>query len=291
MLNSNSHTTALFHYTKNQTALLSILRNGLKLSFCKEKFTDNLFAGIPMISFCDIPIGNSVEHASKYGRYAIGLSKDFMIKEYSYYLGPVNYFISDNSIRAAFKLKEEAQIMRQELDDLSKHSTGSPITLKLKGKTLFQGKTLNQKDTFKALKLFTQSHDYYRSATFAIGLMKRYASKHNGKLQINYDECEWRMVMPENTKPQNGEICKWFWNEQEYDAWRQSTNDKFVPNWNLQFSVDDIMYIIVPTRKCIQNFVKQLTKLDTIGGTALSTNDIYSLTSKVISLEQIREDF
>lgn len=286
----NSHTSALFHYTRNQKNIFSILKEGLKFSYCKEKLTDNLCLGIPMISFCDIPIEDSAEHSSKYGGYAIGLSKDYLLKEYSIALGPVNYFTSDRVIRASFKLKEEAKRSKKTLDEIGEKSNGKVITVIINGKK-YKGKSLPNNMASEALRLFFQGEDYYRSATWAIGLMKPYSSIRHGKLQINYDECEWRMVMPENAKLGDGRICKWFWSEQDYDKWRDTTTNKFIQEWSLPFSVDNIQYIIIPTQELIPNFIMRLTKLKNLCGTSLTEKDKYSLVSKVFSMDQIKKDF
>jgi len=122
-------------------------------------------------------------------------------------------------------------------------------------------------------------------------LMKAYQSLHENKKQINYDECEWRIVLPENAKINENILCKWFWTENEYDNWRIGRKDKFINELPLLFSVDDIEYIIVPTKELIPNFIKRLIKLKMICGEKLEDKDRYSLVSKVISLEQIKRDF
>ncbi len=38
MSKENSHTSTLFHFTKNQKTLFSILKEGLKASYCGEYF-------------------------------------------------------------------------------------------------------------------------------------------------------------------------------------------------------------------------------------------------------------
>lgn len=289
MSKKNSHTSALFHYTRNQNILINILKEGLKFSYCKEKFSDNLCLGLPMISFCDIPIGNSAEHSSKYGQYAIALSKKKLLQDYKT-LGPVNYFTSLSSVEAAFKLRNEGVKKEQELESICKSSNGNEIKVEIKGKK-FKGKTLSPENVQNATQLFFQSSDYYKCSTNAIGLMKAYQSLHEYKKQINYDECEWRIVLPENAKINRNTLCKWFWTENEYDNWRNGREDKFINDLPLLFSVDDIEYIIVPTIELIPNFIKRLIKLKVICGTELEDKDRFSLVSKVISLEQIKRDF
>lgn len=55
---ANSHTSTLFHYTKSVTTLLTILKEGLRFTYCLEKYplVPVREIGIPIISFCDIPI-------------------------------------------------------------------------------------------------------------------------------------------------------------------------------------------------------------------------------------------
>ena len=286
----NSHTSALFHYTRTQNTLINILKEGLKFSYCKENFSDDLCLGIPMISFCDIPIGNSIEHSSKYGQYAIALSKKKLMQDYKGALGPVNYFTSLSSVKAAFELREEGKKKKQELDKISKASSGKEITMEIEGQT-FKGKGGSPEYAQNALQLFFKSINYHHLSTQAISLMKAYQSNHDGKIQVNYDECEWRIVLPENARINENTLCKWFWTENEYDNWRNNREDKFINDLPLLFSVDDIEYIIVPTKELIPNFIKRLIKLKMICGKVLKEKDRYSLVSKVISLEQIRRDF
>lgn len=290
MSKKNSHTTTLFHYTRNQNALFSILKEGLKFSYCKEQITEEFCLGLPMISFCDIPLAYSIEHVSKYGGYAIGLSKRFLLDNYSIGIGPVNYFVSNESVTAAFKLKEEARNSKKILQDISENENGASLTVPLKGKT-YKGKALSPKDSPMALKMFFKGDNYNKAANKAISFMKRYEFIRNGKRQVNYDECEWRMVMPENAPLGDDTLCKWFWTESEYDSWREQATSKFIEVWSLSFKVEDINYIIIPTFNLIPNFVKRLSKIKELCGVSLTDKDRYSLVSKVISIEQIKKDF
>lgn len=275
MVKKNSHTSALFHYTRNQNIVINILREGLKFSYCREEFSDDLCLGIPMICFCDIPVGASFEHSSKYGQYAIGLSKDKLLEKYKEALGPVNYVTSLSSVKAAFQLRNA--------DEVNNNRTKSSIT------TI--NNKLSEEPTNNALMHFLQGIDYHQSFTQAISLMKPYQSIHDGNSQINYDECEWRIVLPEHTKLNDNEHCQWFWSKEEYDSWREKRDNKFINEMPLLFTVDDIEYIIVPTKELIPNFIKRLIDLKEICGNKIEDKDRYSLVSKVISLEQIKRDF
>lgn len=93
-------TNSIIHYTDSFNTLISILREGFKIKYCVEKLklgpdgTSN--AAHPMISFCDIPLSDSKQHFDAYGRYGIGLTKNWAVKNG---VNPVLY-IDHNSLFA-----------------------------------------------------------------------------------------------------------------------------------------------------------------------------------------------
>ena len=91
---SNFRTSSLFHYTK-YNELRSILKEGLIPNYCREEITtgrNNYILGIPMISFCDIPLTKTKEFAKRYGRHAIGFRKEWALKNN---INPITYLIED----------------------------------------------------------------------------------------------------------------------------------------------------------------------------------------------------
>lgn len=289
MQKKNSHTSTLFHYTNRQNVILSILKEGIKFSFCKERLSNKYCVGIPMISFCDIPIGNSAEQSYKYGKYAIGISKQYVIEHFAEGIGPVNYYTSEHFIEAAFKLLEVETEYREALNSITEGKKKDfSITI---GSKTYVGSGLKKEESPFVLKAFFKSDEYHRAATMSIGLMKRYKSEYNGKMQVNYDECEWRMVFPEYARISEDKLCKWFWTEDSYDKWRESVSNKFLDDWSLTFSVSDISYLIVPTNKQIPSLIKSLSRLKTVCGNEISNEERSFLYSKVLSFEQIKRDF
>lgn len=286
----NSHTFALFHYTKEEDTIFKILKEGLKFAYCKEKISDDKCLGIPMISFCDIPIGKSHEHTTKYGSYAIALSKAKLIEKFKDLIAPVNYFISTSHIDAAFKLRDEGLVKKSDFSDAVQKEPGTKVSAVING-AIYKGKAFSKGNGGKFLYDFITYEDYLRSSSKNIGYMKAYQSEFDGKIQINYDECEWRLVYPENKKLLNGSLCTWFWNEKDYNNWRNDRNDKFTDIPNLTFGVNDIEYLIVPTRMEIPSFIKKLMDLWTICHREITEEERFLLVSKVISIEQIKRDF
>ncbi len=71
--------STLFHFT-NKKGLKGILKDNFKMKYCLEKLPNRQKSGsiaIPMVSFCDIKISEIKEHIEKYGKYGIGLSKEW----------------------------------------------------------------------------------------------------------------------------------------------------------------------------------------------------------------------
>ncbi|MEM9679433.1 MAG: abortive infection system antitoxin AbiGi family protein, partial [Bacteroidota bacterium] len=63
-------TNSIIHYTNSFKTLTSILKEGFKIKYCAEEldlFEDKgSLAAHPMISFCDIPLSDSVQHFDAY---------------------------------------------------------------------------------------------------------------------------------------------------------------------------------------------------------------------------------
>jgi hypothetical protein len=86
-LSSNS----IIHLTQTKNNLEGILNNGLIPHYCTENIEVGEYTyelGVPMISFCDIPLSQIKDHIGKYGEYGIGLTKEWAIKNK---LNPVVY--------------------------------------------------------------------------------------------------------------------------------------------------------------------------------------------------------
>lgn len=302
---SNSHTSTLFHYTKTANTLLSILQNGFRFSYCLEDFLllkqENI--GIPMISFCDIPINDSVEHSKKYGYYAIGLTKDalFECEEILRRISPVHYYISPDSIKPVF---QEFYNIRQMQKELASDKFSSIIKERIKAMERGECARIDgipNELVMEGTRYKMHVQQNLVATCLAIGLLKQYIS-YSGKQKkyhSNYDECEWRIVEPEVWNMDEGTKFSWLWSGQEYERWRGKGKKPFIKCKNgdgdsyagVTFTVDCISFIIVKTEKEIPSFIKRLGKLNTLCGNVLTQEQKSLLFSKVISFERIKKDF
>ncbi len=86
----------LYHFTTSLKKLQSILSKKFRLTYCHEKYildyeTHDSF--YPMVSFCDIPLSLAKDQIERYGSYAIGMTKEWGIKNN---LNPVVYIEKDS---------------------------------------------------------------------------------------------------------------------------------------------------------------------------------------------------
>ena len=89
---ANLSSGTLFHFTKSDSILKSILKDGFKTKRVFEKLPKNkIFYSAHMVCFCDIPLGLVKHHLKWYGRYGIGLKAEFL-KSNS--VSPVTYIHS-----------------------------------------------------------------------------------------------------------------------------------------------------------------------------------------------------
>jgi hypothetical protein len=154
-------TNSIIHYTKYLDNLLGIIKEGFGIKYCAERLkaesSTASAAAHPMISFCDIPLSQTLSHVNAYGHYAIGLSKDWAVKMH---VNPVLYLEINSSV---------TQTLSSLLKDRRK-KTGNNLTEK-------------QKTDILRIKCFTKNYS---------GQLKRKGKTIND--YKFYDEREWRLV-------------------------------------------------------------------------------------------------
>lgn len=297
---ANSHASTLFHYTKTTDALLSILRSGLRFTFCLEEYplVPLRKIGVPMISFCDIPISDSVEHAQKYGSYAVGLTKESLLesKPICNLISPVHYYISPYPIKPAFQELDDIRRMQKKLSENYTSAIKEQIK-SMEGGNYIRVDGIPNEVVQEGLRCKKHIQQNLEATCFAIGLLKPHTSYRKRKdeeesvKQVNYDECEWRIIAPEIWDIDKGTEQSWLWSEKEYEKWRGDGVKPFMGDSKVTFSVDCISYIVVETEQEIPAFIQQLGELDALCEEPLSQEQKSLLISKVISFERIKKDF
>lgn len=99
----------LFHFTQNMETLKHILRGGFWPRYCLEDvswlgYEQHDYVAYPMVCFCEIPLSRISDHVEFYGRFGIGLTRQWAEKNG---LNPVFYVSGGNNISGSFRAFNE----------------------------------------------------------------------------------------------------------------------------------------------------------------------------------------
>jgi hypothetical protein len=260
----------LFHFTTKLKDLESILINKFKLSYCKEEIhfsktkSESYF---PMVTFCDIPLSLAKDHIRKYGNYAIGLSKDWGIKNK---LNPVIY-VEKNSLIAE-DLEEAKKLLRSIVD---------------KRKIIYKEKS----EEWRPFHLLDQEINKLSYVNLNI---LRYCKNYIGNLERNnkvinnyrfYDEREWRFIPNWDNNEVKGILDK-----KEYEDYRgdKKSPKPLINNITLKFNANDIKYIIVKSEKDIPKMIRIISSVNNL---IENKDEADILSSKILTIDQLNQDF
>lgn len=243
----------LFHFTKSKTGLHGILKETFKLSYARERIygqsSSREFA-IPMVSFCDLRISELKTHMLKYGRFGIGLTKQWATTKG---LNPVFYVDSSSHFTENF------------FEGIN--SVFDTIDLP------------HEVDSSSLVEAYSKLLNTYR-------YMKNYQGdlKRGKKLIKDYrfaDEREWRYVPPFS---ETNSLYAFVPAKK-----MQTKSDKIMYNKkikDLRFEPDDIQYLVV---KDENDIIPLLTHLKTVK-LRFDDATIRRLSSRILTSKQIIDD-
>ena len=248
----------LIHFTNDKEKLKSIFLDNFRVGYCKEAPIIGGFGTacyVPMVSFCDIPLSQIKDHISKYGDYGIGMTREWGIRKK---LNPVLYLEPNSLLSESYRLASN----------------------------YFLAKAQEEKD------VVARSDDYFR-AVVALGEMLSYTKNYQGILvrrggtaTNNYrfsDEREWRYVLPSQCG-----ITPIMSEEHFASDSGRTRAQKLTDEVRLEFEPNDIRYVIIKHDSEIHEFVDHLR---TAKENKYSKGDIDRLTTRILTTEQIRQDF
>jgi hypothetical protein len=261
----NISSNTLFHFTDKIENVISILKEEFRPHFCLEDLNDfvapddrieELEHAIPMVCFCDIPLSQSMNHRKTYGNYGIGLSKEWGKNNK---VSPVLYAhqnsaITDTILRMWIEVNKSKKLSEQQDD----------------------GNSINGfYDYIYGVYCFTKPCDGRRW----MNRDKRYSEE-----TVTFcDEREWRFVPMCENRFEYGLSKKEIFDCPEQSYVKYELEKLSV----LHFKPSDIKYIIVSNDDEIVSIITEIEKI--MDG--YSQADIKLLSSKLISAEQIDEDF
>lgn len=245
----------LFHFTDSIENLYSILMNDFyprySLEFYSVFFPETRERAIPMVSFCDIPLSQVINHSKIYGSYALGLSKKWGLKKE---ISPVIYVYKNSRISLAYEKIEYAILFDEKTD------------INLEGRIAV--------------------NEIYRFLKPYEGKLWRHGKFHRDRVRF-YDEREWRYVP--SYKVLGKHKVSGALNMEKYfkDEIRTESN-KQLEQFKLTFQPKDIKYIIVKNENEI---LEMFDKVINIKRNRFTYHDVQLLTTRIITMEQILDDF
>lgn len=253
----------LFHFTNNIDNILNILKNEFSPRYCMENFKvigRNVEIAIPMVCFCDIPLSQIRNHIENYGGYAIGLTKEWGVSKE---INPVMY-----STGESISTKTIDEILRE--------------IGKLEKSTAISGDVKNS--ISKNISLLNHFAFYIKPYEGQVWNKNEF----NGPVKRFYDEREWRYIPAFNFLITNK--IRWYLNKDEFldDKLRDDANKNISEVSKLSFEPSDIKYIIVNSEDEILRLYKEI---DNIKGHKYSSDEVNILRTRIISKEQILNDF
>lgn len=201
-------TNSIIHYTESLDAIKGILIEGFKIKYCSEKLflgKNTSRAAHPMISFCDIPLSDSLQHFDAYGRYGIGLSKKWAIKNG---VNPVLY-IDKNSL-FALSVYELIKERRKKDSNLTTKQKREILQIKSYAKN-YSGPLKRKNIDIKNYRFYDEKEwrlipnsDTLKGAKFSIALTNYEADKdgYNNKLKdcrINFEAIDISYIIVNTT--------------------------------------------------------------------------------------------
>ncbi len=263
----------VFHFTKNLSNLKNILKHGFYPHYCVESwelyFNNKKALAVPIICFCDIPLSQIKDHIFNYGYYAIGLTKNWAIKNK---VSPVLYSYKDSDLINCLS------------ENLTYATNLNDVFIKAAQKIK---NNKNIIDTFSSL---------LTNAIRTFSYMKPYEGNkwEDGKFLKKtirfYDEREWRFVpIIKPNKKKDNTIPYPFLDSSTFQFKKllEEANSKLV-KYKLAIAFSDIKYLIIKSENEIP---KLINIIEHMIDTSFSKNQINILKTKILTVEQIVADF
>lgn len=245
----------LFHFT-SQAGLYGIMQGGFRLSYARECIAGPTLRrefAAPMVSFCDLKLSELRWHMGQYGKFGIGLTKDWANRSG---LNPVMYVNRDCHFADSF-------------------------TSALNGIYAHLGKLNDESQAEHVSANYMKITDTYRYLKNYEGELER-----NGRETIpTYrfaDEREWRYVPPLASKGIAPFVAK---SNIDTRAKKEAYN-KTLLGHELKYSPSDVKYLIVEKDADIGDLVEHIK----VSYGALGKDERHRLISRILTSEQIARD-
>ena len=217
----------LIHQTTKQGLISILTQSAFKLSYCKEEIhtvSGSVIAGVPMVSFCDLPLTELKNYIFSYGNYGIGMKKQWAKTKK---LNPVLYF--DQNSRIANSLYDQYVFWEKE-------TSNHPAKMK----------------DIEAFFFFVEALSYCKNYEGDL-MRKDKQTKNNYRFS---DEREWRYVPLVKEIGYNMVLL----DNELFQSIGKVTLNTWYEDMRLTFILEDINYLIVENEADISEFLDIINK-------------------------------
>lgn len=241
---------------------------------------------VPMICFCDIRL-ETITRFSNYGRYGIGLTKEWGIKNK---LNPVFYLeknstLADSLVSTMYRSLPSVLSNQLKINGLIQNIA----VLKKLGPTISPMQAWDLKKFTLELQALGDEASALEHFIYSLYYTKHYESdlvRENRTIKNYrfYDEREWR-YMPQFKCA----VCELRRTEEEYQKWRATSEKKPVlKDISLGFDFSDIMHIIVEKESEVKEIIALIKDLE---GSRCDPQWKDLMLTKITSFEKIENDY
>lgn len=286
----------LFHFTRTEERLLSILENGFRPSYSKEfgPATNGRIVEcqIPMVCFCDLPLSSLDKHINGhnwkfnskvkefngYGKFGLGMSKiwgtEKQLNPVTYTTNKSHYLLksldANRGLLELYKYNDEEVQKIKSKYGVDKYSIVVPNFTELEKKIIIDTKYIEAA---------------VESYSMILNYVKPYEDTRDGRRY--YDEREWRIVVPYNSSDPSGVPTIFPSQFPGQVALKEKFEDLIAKHHMLTFEPKDIKYIIVEDDNQIEGVINGLKEI----GNKYTDLEIDRLTTRILTCEQLHEDF
>ena len=246
------YTNILFHFTTKKS-LETILDNTFKVSYARERILGGNITkefAVPMVSFSDIRLSELKDNIGTYGKFGIGLTKDWAIKNG---LNPVMYASQSSLFTENFinGIEDFFRLLNKSIDTSGRYETAYNNTIN----------TLRYIKNYKG-DLIRKGKDTVIDYVFA-------------------NEREWRYVPPITEN-----ILSFVPIEKIQTSQQKSAFNQKLGHLRLNFQPDDIKYLIVEKDSDINTLINHLRHAKS----RFSKETVDRLASRILTYDQIEKD-
>ncbi len=249
----------LFNFTDKAEYFNQKLENGFAPRYCLEDvskfFNSKQSKAFPMVCFCDIPVSHMKDHIWNYGKFGIGLTKEWGIRNNVH---PVLYYPKESSPIAELLLS-----LRKSIGDIEKAGMNFNEAV--------------QEQVNEVLVKLKNDHAHL------VRYLKLYEGMQGGRKFRFYDEKEWRYLPSTGSKG-------FFMDEQEFsNAVIREKRNRELELQSIDFEANDVKFLVVPGENDVKDLLILLDNL--VEMKRFTSLDKTYLVRKIITVDEIMQDF